>query len=84
VQLRYQVLDQSRAAALHETGTFPYLTANGQTLDTPAMAGHGHGAETPAGRSGSILLTNAGHAVQAGDFVTMHMGDLELDRVPVG
>jgi hypothetical protein len=48
------------------------------------MAGHGHGGETPAGRSGSILLTNTAATVEAGHLVTLHMGDLELDHVPVG
>jgi hypothetical protein len=83
LQVRYQVLDQSKAAAVHEQGTFPYITASGATLDTPAMAGHGHGAQTPAGRSGSVLLTNTGDAVHPGDVVTVHMGELELARVQV-
>jgi len=83
LQLRYQVLDQSKAAALHDQGTFPYLSAGGSTLDSPAMAGHGHAADTPAGRSGSILLTNTGHVVHPGDEVTLHVGDLVLDHIPV-
>lgn len=83
VEIRYQVLDQSKARALHEQGTFPYLKVGGTTLDSPVMAGHGSGAETPPGRSGSILLANTAHALQAGDQVSLRVGNLTLEHIPV-
>ncbi|MCU1378492.1 MAG: hypothetical protein JWN29_1475 [Acidimicrobiales bacterium] len=81
VELRFQVLDASKAAALHDAGTEPYVTVHGARLETPAMGGHGHASETAAGRAGYLLLSNTGHAGHAGDEVTVHVGDLRLDHV---
>lgn len=84
VQIRYQVLDKSKARALHEQGTFPYLRVGAATLDSPVMAGHGSGADMVPGRSGSILLANTAHALKVGDRVSLRIGDLTLEQVPVG
>ena len=84
LQLRYQVLDTSKSAALHEQGTFPYLSSGTTTLDTPAMAGHVHAKDTPPGQTGTILLTNTGHVVGRGGLVTIHIGHMTIAPVVVG
>jgi hypothetical protein len=81
IELRFQVLDASKAAALHDAGTQPYVTVHGAHLATPAMGGHGHASDTAAGRAGYILLSNTAHAGRAGDEVTVHVGALRLDHV---
>jgi hypothetical protein len=85
IELRYRVLDGSKAAAVHDPKTLPYIVIDGKKLDTPAMAGHGHSKDSPdAGRAGYLLLSNTQHAAQPGDEVAVHMGDLHLDHVVVG
>jgi hypothetical protein len=81
VELRFRVLDASKAAALHDAGTQPWVTVQGAGLATPAMGGHGHASDTPAGRAGYLLLSNTDHAGHTGDEVTVHVGDLRLDHV---
>jgi hypothetical protein len=85
LQINYTVLDESKAAALHDDATLPYLQlANGSKLNAPGIAGHGHSRSTPAvGAGGYILLANSKDLVRAGTEVSIHMGQLRLDHVSV-
>ena len=85
LQINYTVLDESKAPALHDAATLPYLElADGTKLDTPGIAGHAHSRSTPAvGAGGYILLANSKALVTDGIEVSIHMGELRLDHVPV-
>ncbi len=84
IELRYQVLDESKSDVLHDEDTPPAVLIGGRTLDTPALAGHTHDATADAGHSGFVLLANTEHAVQRGDLVSLRVDDLTLDGVVVG
>ena len=85
LQINYTVLDESKAPALHDEATLPYLQlADGTKLTTPGIAGHAHSRSTPAvGAGGYILLANSKALVGHGTEVSIHMGELRLDHVPV-
>ncbi len=84
LQLRYQVLDADKAHAVHDDATAPAVLAGGRTLDEPGIAGHGgHKVAVDAGAAGVVLIANTGHAVSLGDIVTVRMGELRLDGIPV-
>ena len=53
-------------------------------LFTPGIAGHAHSKSTPAaGAGGYILLANSNALVGDGTEVSIRMGQLRLDHVPV-
>ena len=85
LQINYTVLDESKATALHDEATLPYLQlADGTKLNMPGIAGHAHSKSTPAvGSGGYILLANSNALVADGTEVSIHMGQLRLDHVPV-
>jgi hypothetical protein len=84
IQVRYQVLDAAKAHAVHDDATAPVLLAGGTTLDQPGIAGHGgHKVAVDAGGAGVVLIANSDHAVSRGDVVTLRMGELRLDGIPV-
>ncbi len=85
LQINYTVLDESKAPALHDEATLPYLQlADGSKLNTPGIAGHAHSKSTPAaGAGGYILLANSKALVADGTDVSIHMGQLRLDHVRV-
>ena len=85
LQINYTVLDESKAPALHDEATLPYLQlADGTKLNTPGIAGHAHSRSTPAvGAGGYILLANSKSLVGDGIEVSIRMGELRLDGVPV-
>jgi len=84
IELRYTVVDTGKAGAVHADATIPYVVKDDHTFNKPGLGGHGHAKETPGnGQAGYILLTNDADRVHAGDVVTLHMGDIKLDHVPV-
>jgi hypothetical protein len=88
IQLRYQVLDLDKSAALHpsadEAPVVVVVDADGHEYADPGIAGHTHVAGVAAaGGYDRILLANARGGVHAGDRVTVRFGDLELSGVPV-
>lgn len=85
IQIRYQVIDSDKTAAIHEGDGAPYIVDNdGNTYADPGMAGHSHvGGTKPSGTSDYVLLANARGGVHAGSVVTIHIGDLELRNVHV-
>jgi hypothetical protein len=85
LQINYTVVDESKATALHDEATLPYLQlADGTKLNMPGIAGHSHSKSTPGvGSGGYILLANSNALVGDGTEVSIHMGQLRLDHVAV-
>ena len=85
LQINYTVLDESKAPALHDEATLPYLQlADGTKLNTPGIAGHAHSPlDAAVGAGGYILLANSKALVTKGTEVSIHMGELRLDHVQV-
>ena len=83
IQLRYQVLDASKAGALHDTS--PVLVrADGKVFDAPGIPGHSHSKNTAdAGRAGYVLLANTNGGVRPGMIVTIRVGDIVVKGVKV-
>ncbi len=83
LQINYTVLDESKAVAVHDEATSPFLQlADGRRLNAPGIAGHAHSRSTPAaGSGGYILLANSNALVGDGTEVSIHMGQLRLDHV---
>lgn len=85
IQLRYQVLDSDKTEAIHQADVAPFvIDSSGKKYADPGMVGHSHVGKTKApGTSDYILLANAGGGVKPGSTVTIKVGDLELQHVPV-
>jgi hypothetical protein len=85
IQLRYQILDSDKSAALHDAASAPFVVdSRGVNYADPGMVGHTHVGKTKvAGTSDYILLANAKGGVQPGAIVTIKIGDLELHNVKV-
>ena len=85
IQLRYQILDSDKTAAIHEADVAPFIIdSSGKKYADPGMVGHSHVAKTQSpGTSDYILLANARGGVKPGSTVTIKVGDLELRNVPV-
>ncbi len=85
IQLRYQVLDSDKTAAIHEPDVAPFvIDSSGAKYADPGMVGHSHVAKTQSpGTSDYILLANARGGVKPGSIVTIKVGELELRNVPV-
>jgi hypothetical protein len=80
VELRYQVLDQAKAAKIHlgnaMSNELPSIRVDGGATITPStVLMHFHHGDTVSGESYSIVYGNAAGAVRAGDFVTIVMKD---------
>jgi hypothetical protein len=85
IQVRYQILNGDKAEALHGTDAAPaVISAEGTVYADPGMAGHSHVGKTgTSGSSDTLLLADAGGAVQRGDVVTVRIGELVLRGVHV-
>ncbi len=85
IQLRYQVLDSDKTAAIHEADVAPFVVDNsGKKYADPGMVFHSHVAKTQSpGTSDYILLANARGGVKPNSMVTIKVGNLELRDVPV-
>jgi hypothetical protein len=83
IELRYQVLDSDKTAAVHDAAPL-VIDANGARYADPGMVGHSHVSKAKvAGTTDYILLANASGGVQPGTRVTIRVGTLELRNVPV-
>ena len=92
VELRYLVVDSTKAARLHADSTsltnIPWLKIDGTDLSIKSRSvmyhfqhGTGQGLD---GRTYSIIYGNAGNAIHSHATVTVVMPDgLELQRIPV-
>jgi hypothetical protein len=84
VDLRYRVLDAGKAKNFgHYTETSPLIIAeeSGELIEVTIMGLHNHRVET--GRGYYILYRNTADALEPGSLVTIQLGDLLLEHVPV-
>jgi len=88
LEFRYRVTDAKKAAALFERKTKPYLShhESGKVLGVASTAKLGplRNSNTPQqGRNYWMFFGNAGRLVQAGDKVTVDIGDYKSDVITV-
>ena len=84
VDLRYRVLDAGKAKNFgHYTETSPLIVAedSGKNVEVTIMGLHNHRVET--GRTYYVLYRNTADALEPGSLVTIQLGDLLLEHVPV-
>ncbi len=89
VEMRYQVLDASKAGRLHSGGTenLPVIHVEGsnKVVSSQSLMFHfHHGANSTEGRTYSILYSNADGAIPVRGLVTIEMpGGTRLEHIPV-
>ncbi|HEY0521570.1 MAG TPA: hypothetical protein VGC84_18920 [Ilumatobacteraceae bacterium] len=85
IQIHYQVLDSDKTQAIHAVDVAPIvIDGRGVKYADPGMVGHSHVAKAQAsGTTDYILLANAKGGVTPGSMVTIKVGSLELQNVPV-
>lgn len=84
IDLRYQVVDPDKAAAVHGTDTPPLLIekTTGLIVDQLLM-GHSHTGQYQAGVTYYLIFENPGNLVQPGSKVSILLGNSEVDDVTV-
>lgn len=84
VDLRYQVLDADKAAAIHDPANPPEVVdeETGVVVDRPFM-GHAHGGKFKLGHTYYLIFENPGNLVRRGSRVTVVLGDARIPHVPV-
>ncbi len=84
IDVRYQVVDPSKAAAVHDQANPPTLVdqSSGVVVDQLLM-GHSHSGTFTAGQVYYLIFENPGNLVQTGSTVSVLLGDAEVDGVVV-
>jgi hypothetical protein len=84
VDLRYQVLDSDKAAAVHDQAT-PPLVIDERTggVINRALMGHIHSAPPKVGLTYYLIFENPGHLIRRGGRVTVQLGRARLAHVRV-
>ena len=84
LDLRYQVIDPSKAAAVHEARTPPAIVdeRTGLVLNRLLM-GHAHQGQLKPAVSYYLIFENTGNWVRRGSEVTVLLGDARLEHVIV-
>jgi hypothetical protein len=84
VDLRYQVVDPDKAAALHASATPPALVdeRTGVVVSRLFM-GHAHSGELKAAVTYYLVFENPGNIVGRGGKVTVLLGDAQVEHVAV-
>jgi hypothetical protein len=82
VELRYQVLDASQAAGIHDRPPTLVDERTDEVIDTYFM-GHVHGSTPKTGLSYPLLFVNEGGLIVRGATVTVAIGGGLLERVVV-
>lgn len=90
VELRYQALDDSTSARIHQgdakSNQLPSITVDGTNgvVAPSAVLMHIHHGDVTAGRTYSIIYGNAGGVVKTGEYVTIVMKDgLKIEHIEV-
>jgi hypothetical protein len=85
IDLRFQVIDPSKAAAVHDDATPPTMVdeATGLIVNQLLM-GHSHTGAFAAGQAYYLVFENPGNLVHQGSKVTVLLGDAQLEHVVVG
>jgi len=84
LDLRYQVVDPGKAAAVHDEATPPAIVdeKTGLVLHSLLM-GHAHEGELKAAVSYYLIFENTGGWIQRGSAVTVLLGDVQVEHVVV-
>jgi hypothetical protein len=84
LDLRYQVVDPSKAVAVHEAKTPPAIIdeRTGLVLNRLLM-GHAHHGQLKAAVSYYLIFENTGNWVRRGSEVTVLLGDAQVEHVVV-
>jgi len=84
LDLRYQVVDPSKAVAVHEKQTPPAIIdeRTGLVIDQLLM-GHAHHGQLKAAVSYYLIFENTGNWVRRGSQVTVLLGDAQVEHVVV-
>jgi hypothetical protein len=84
LDLRYQVVDPNRAAAVHDAATPPAIVdeKSGLVLNSLLM-GHAHEGELKAAVTYYLIFENTGGWVHRGSSVTVLLGDVQVEHVVV-
>jgi len=84
LDLRYQVVDPSKAVAVHEAKTPPALIDERTGLvDNRLLMGHAHHGQLKAAVSYYLIFENTGNWVRRGSEVTVLLGDAQVEHVVV-
>ena len=84
IQFSYRVIDPNKALDVaNNLDNFPELIAekNGKVLSAPRVIHHTH--DLQAGRSYYFFINNQHSTLSPGDLVTVVIGNLKLENVPV-
>jgi len=82
IDFRFQIIDPDKAVNMHGSfDTLPhFITASGKDIHMSRLPTHHN---FLVGRTYYMLYANAGSAVKPGDKVTLVMGDIRVENVPV-
>jgi hypothetical protein len=84
LDLRFQVLDPDKAAAIHDPQTPPALVEEGSGLFIDdLLMGHSHSGAFKTAVSYYLIFVDDGNLVQRGSKVTVLLGDVEVEHVAV-
>jgi len=84
LDFRYQVLDPSKAdQIMAEEENIPYLLPENGKGEIRVSLYMPHHEKIVAGRTYYLLFYNSGGIVKAGEYVTVVIGDLRLEHIPV-
>ena len=84
VDVRFQVVGPALAAALHDPRTPPALVESGSGLFLDKLLmGHEHSGAFRQAETYFLLLLDSGDLVRRGDHVSVLLGGVQVDDVPV-
>lgn len=84
VDLRYTILDSDKAHAMMDSlDTIPKIDVPGKDVTIMLESAPHHHNLIDAGRSSFQLMVNRKGVLHSGDLVTVVIGDLRLEQVPV-
>lgn len=84
IDLRYQVIDPSKAVAVHDDANPPAIVdeATGLVVKELLM-GHSHTGAFTAGQTYYLVFENPGNLVQRGNTVSVLLGNAQVDHVEI-
>lgn len=82
LDLRFQVLDPSRAASVHSTPPM-LVDENTGVVVNQLFMGHQHKGRMKAGQSYYLIFNNPGNLVERGSRVTVQLGTARVASIPV-
>ena len=83
IDIRYQVTDPDKAFIVHDEDNPPTITDEATETELWRTQHHGGGQDLHAGVVYSYMILNAGGIIASGDRVTLRIGGVVLENVPV-